>query len=78
MVALCLVVVQGTEPSVSSSELLASYSERKVSLVSTELAWSSGRGEGVVICWKQSLLAAGGGGTVPVRTGVAHALRSLL
>ena len=31
-----------------------------------------------MICWKQSLLAAGGGGTVPVRTEVAHALHSLL
>ena len=42
---------------------------------------SSGRwkGEGgVVICWKQSLLAADSGGTVPVRTEVARALHSLL
>ena len=31
-----------------------------------------------MICWKQSVLAAGGGGTVPVRTEVAHALHSLL
>ena len=41
------------------------------------LGGGGGRG-GVVIRWKQSLPAAGCGGTVPVRTGVAHAHRSLL
>ena len=36
------------------------------------------RERGVVIRWKQSLPAAGCGGTGPVRTGVAHVQRSLL